>query len=137
MKTYSNFIDGKWVNSLTKKTFPSLNPANEKVIANFQSSNYQDVEKAVESAEKAFPYWSTVPAPKRAEILLEVARLLKKDKDKLAKIMVMEMGKVYKESAGDVQEAIDVFEYMVGEGRRLFGITTPSELKRSMYEIIS
>ena len=55
--------------------------------------------------------------------------MLKKDKDGLAKLEVKEMGKVYKEAAGDVQEAIDIFEYMAGEGRRLFGRTTPSELK--------
>ena len=129
MKTYQIFINGKWINSVTNKTFPSLNPSNEQVIANFQSCNHEDVNKAIEAAEKAYPSWSNTPAPKRAELLLEVARLLKQDKDKLAKLVALEMGKVYKEAAGDVQEAIDVFEYMAGEGRRLFGITTPSELR--------
>jgi len=129
MKTYQIYIDGKWINSASNKTFPSLNPANEQILGMFQSCNYHDVDEAVEAAEKAYPSWSEIPAPKRGELLLNVANLLKKDKDRLARLVATEMGKVYKESAGDVQEAIDIFEYMAGEGRRLFGITTPSELK--------
>lgn len=129
MKTYQIYIGGKWVNSASRRTFSSLNPANEQVIGMFQSCNSQDIDKAVKAAEDAYSSWSETPAPKRGEILLEIARLLRKDKDRLARLVATEMGKVYKESAGDVQEAIDVFEYMAGEGRRLYGITTPSELK--------
>ena len=81
------------------------------------------------AAEKAFPNWRDTPAPKRAEFLFKIRDLLIKNKDRLARLEVKEMGKVYKEAAGDVQEAIDIFEYMAGEGRRLFGRTTPSELK--------
>jgi len=83
----------------------------------------------VVAAEKAFPNWRDTPAPKRAEFLFKIRDLLIKNKDRLARLEVKEMGKVYKEAAGDVQEAIDIFEYMAGEGRRLFGRTTPSELK--------
>ena len=129
MKTYQINIDGEWINSITNKTFSSLNPFNEKIIGYFQSCNHEDVNKAVDAAEKAYSSWSNTPAPKRGELLLNVASLLRKDKDRLAKLVVLEMGKVYKEAAGDVQEAIDIFEYMAGEGRRLFGVTTPSELK--------
>ncbi len=129
MKTYQIYINGEWINSSSSKSFSSLNPANEQVIGYFQSCNKQDVDKAVEAAEKAYPSWSNIPAPKRGEILLEIARLLKKNKDRLTKLVTLEMGKVYKEAAGDVQEAIDIFEYMAGEGRRLYGITTPSELQ--------
>lgn len=129
MKVYKNLIGGKWLSSNSRKTFLSLNPANEKPIGKFQASNEKDVNLAVSAAEKSLLKWKKVPAPKRGEILLKVAQLLKQDKDRLAKLEVMEMGKVYKESAGDVQEGIDIFEYMAGEGRRMFGHTTPSELK--------
>ena len=129
MQTYKIFINGEWVNSVTGKTFSSLNPANEQILGEFQSCNYEDVNKAVNAAEKAYPEWSNVPAPKRGEFLLEIARLLRKNKERLGKLVTLEMGKIYKEALGDVQEAIDIFEYMAGEGRRLFGITTPSELK--------
>jgi len=129
MKEYKLYIDGKWVSSQSKKTFLSLNPANEKPIGKFQAGNSDDVEQAVEAAEKAFEQWSETPAPKRGEILFKVAALLRKNKERLARLMTMEMGKVIKEARGDVQEAIDIAEYMAGEGRRLFGFTTPSELK--------
>jgi len=132
LKNYGIFIDGKWINSVTGKTFSSLNPSNEKILGYFQSCNSQDVEKAVNAAEKAHYSWRETPAPKRGELLFNVAKLLRQDKERLTKLIVNEMGKVHKEAAGDIQEAIDIFEYMGGEGRRLFGITTPSELKNKL-----
>ena len=129
VKTYKLYINGKWVNSSSGKTFASFDPATEKVLAKFQDGNKVDVNKAVNSAEKALKEWKEIPAPKRGEILFEVARLLKANKRELAKCMTQEMGKVIPEAEGDVQEAIDIFEYMAAEGRRLFGHTTPSELK--------
>ncbi len=130
MKAHLNYIGGKWTRSTSRKTFHSLNPATGKSIGTFQSGTKKDVEKAIAVAQKAFPSWSQTPAPGRGEYLFEVARLLKKNKEKLAKRMTEEMGKVLKEARGDVQEAIDIFEYMGGEGRRLFGFTTPSELRQ-------
>jgi len=130
VKEYKLYIDGKWINSESGETFPSINPANPKqVLGKFQKGNEEDVNKAVEAAEKAFKKWSEVPAPKRGLILLKVAQLLKQNKKKLARELTMEMGKVIEEARGDVQEAIDMAEYMAGEGRRLFGYTTPSELR--------
>ena len=70
-----------------------------------------------------------MPAPKRGEILFRFAQLLTEHKDELAQLMAHEMGKVLAEAGGDVQEAIDMSYYMAGEGRRLFGQTTPSELQ--------
>ena len=123
------YINGKFVNSNSRKTFVSLNPATAKPFGIYQAGNKKDVDNAVKAAKKALPSWKKTPAPKRAEILFEVSSLLRKNKEKLAKIMVLEMGKILKETRGDVQEAIDIFEYMTGEGRRLFGHTAPSELK--------
>jgi len=124
---YRMYIDGKWLSS--KNTFPSINPATEQVIGRVPKGNKKDVAKAVSAAERAQKKWSEVPAPKRGEILLKIARLLRKDKERLARVETIEMGKVLQEARGDVQEAIDITEYMAGEGRRLFGYTTPSELQ--------
>ena len=132
VKIYKNFINGKWINSSSKKTFNSINPANKQILGKFQDSNENDVNLAVKAAEKAFKEWSETPAPKRAEILFNVVRILKERKQELAKFMTKEMGKVLDETLGDVQEGIDIFEYMAGEGRRLFGHTTPSELKNKL-----
>ncbi|MBD3304592.1 aldehyde dehydrogenase family protein [Candidatus Woesearchaeota archaeon] len=128
MRTNKIFIGGKWVNSSSGKTFESFNPANGRSLGKFPQGNKSDVDNAVRAAWKAYPGWSQTPAPERAEILFTVRDLLKQNKKELAKCITMEMGKVLAESEGDVQEAIDVFEYMAGEGRRLFGHTTPSEL---------
>lgn len=127
MNNYNNIIGGKEVKS--KKTFTSFNPFTEQPIAKFQASNIKDVDKAVSAARAGYKKWSKIPAPKRGEILLEIASILKKRKLELAKLESTEMGKILQEGLGDVQEAIDIFEYMAGEGRRLFGHTTPSELK--------
>src|SRR5438105_2365561 len=94
----------------------------------FASSTGEDVWAAIDSAADAYKKWRLVPAPKRAEILFRAAELLVQRKEAFAKDMTREMGKVLDETRGDVQEAIDMTYYMAGEGRRLFGQTTPSEL---------
>ena len=121
------YIDGKWIGS--NKAFSSVNPATEKVIGYFPSATEKDVERAVNAAEYAQKKWKEVPAPKRGEILLKIAQLLRHNKERLAELETTEMGKVLQEARGDVQEAIDITEYIAGEGRRLFGHTTPSELR--------
>jgi acyl-CoA reductase-like NAD-dependent aldehyde dehydrogenase len=128
-KTYLNFIGGKWVRSSSGKTFKNLNPATGELIARFQAGTREDVRKAVKAAKNAFPSWKDIPAPARGDILLRASIILEKRKEELAKLMTMENGKVVSESRGDVQEAIDMFQYMAGEGRRMFGETTKSELK--------
>ena len=72
--------------------------------------------------------WRLVPAPRRAEMLYKASEILIARKEEYAQLMTREMGKVIKETRGDTQEAIDTAYYMAGEGRRLFGPTTPSEL---------
>ena len=78
---------------------------------------------------QAFATWRLVPAPKRAEILMRAGQLLQQRKEQYARDMTREMGKVLAETRGDVQEAIDEAFYVAGEGRRLFGVTAPSELQ--------
>ncbi len=130
MKAYRNYIDGKWIPSSGGRSFEDRNPANTKdLIAVFPESNADDVAKAVAAAEKAYASWRLVPAPRRGEMIMRAGLLLEKEKEKLAQLMTREMGKVLKEARGDVQEAIDMAYYTAGEGRRLFGKTTTSELK--------
>ncbi|MEM5872462.1 MAG: aldehyde dehydrogenase family protein [Candidatus Aenigmatarchaeota archaeon] len=129
MEHYKMYINGEWVDSDSEETFTKVNPATLEMIGEFPKGNEMDVEKAVDAAEDAFELWSEMPAPKRGEILYKVGQLLQQSKEDLAKIITIEMGKVLKEARGDVQEAIDMTFLMAGEGRRLFGKTTTSELK--------
>jgi aldehyde dehydrogenase (NAD+) len=110
-------------------TFESLNPATGEVIDEFPRSTADDVNRAVEAARAAWEDWRLVPAPERGNILFRFAQLLVEHKAELSDLMTREMGKVKAEAGGDVQEAIDMSYYMGGEGRRLFGQTTPSELR--------
>ena len=127
--TFSNFIDGNWVPASSGKTSENRNPADTReTVGIFQCSGAAEVNLAVEAAHAAFRNWSRVPAPLRAEIDMKAASILEQKKEAFALDMTREMGKVIKESRGDVQEAIDTGYYFAGEGRRMFGLTTPSEL---------
>lgn len=128
-ETYKNLINGKWVDAKSGKTFERRNPANQdELIGTFPLSGKEDADLAVDAAVKALPVWKAVPAPKRAEILFKAGEILIRRKEELAELMVREMGKILRETLGDVQEAIDMLFFAAGEGRRMYGETTPSEL---------
>ncbi|MFA1822895.1 aldehyde dehydrogenase family protein [Virgibacillus oceani] len=122
-----NFIHGEWVD--VEKSTAVINPATGEEIVQVPLSGAEDVNNAVQEAKKAQKEWALVPAPQRAEILLEVGNLMKERKERLSQLLTMENGKVLEEARGEVQEGIDMAFYMSGEGRRLFGHTTPAELK--------
>jgi aldehyde dehydrogenase (NAD+) len=124
-----NFIGGKSVPASGGETFESVSPATGETLASFPRSSAADVDRAVAAAKEAFEDWRLVPAPERGAMLFRLAELLRAHKDELTDLMTREMGKVKAEAGGDVQEAIDMSYYMGGEGRRLFGQTTPSELR--------
>jgi alpha-ketoglutaric semialdehyde dehydrogenase len=126
---FMNLIGGEWKPAASGKTILNLNPADHTdVVGEFPASQAEDVAEAVSAAKKAYASWRLVPAPKRAEVLLKAGLLLQERKERYAREMTREMGKVLAETRGDVQEAIDEAFYVAGEGRRLFGVTTPSEL---------
>ncbi len=126
---YKNFIGDRWVEAKSKRTFEDRNPADwDDVVGVFPASGPEDVAEAVEAAKEGFEQWRKVPPPKRGLILQKAGELLLERKEDLAQLMTREMGKILDETRGDVQEAIDTAFYMAGEGRRLFGVTTTSEL---------
>ncbi len=130
---HGNLIGGSWVPARDGRTFESRNPARkDEVVGVFPRSGPADVESAVAAARKAYPAWRATPPPARGEIILHAAQLLRRHKDELARLMTREMGKVLKEAQGDVQEAIDMGEFVAGFGRRPFGEALPSELPDKM-----
>src|SRR5437588_2479917 len=128
-QSFKNLIGAERGDAASGDTFESTSPATGETIGIFPRSGVEDVDRAVAVAKEAFADWRLVPAPKRGEILFRLARLLEQEKPALTDLMTHEMGKVKAEAGGDVQEAIDITYYMAGEGRRLFGHTTPSELR--------
>ncbi|HLT58127.1 MAG TPA: aldehyde dehydrogenase family protein [Limnochordales bacterium] len=123
-----SWIGGQWVEGSTGELYPDINPATGELLAQTSVAGAAEVDRAVRTAQAAFKDWRAMPAPRRGEILFRAAQLIAERKEDLARLMSREMGKVLFEARGEVQEAIDEFFYMAGEGRRLFGFTTPSEM---------
>lgn len=105
------------------------NPANQRdVVTVAPEGTAEDVKRACEAARAAQARWGRVPAPERAHVLAQLARLLLESKEALARFVAREVGKPLREARGSVQEAIDTAEFFQSEGRRLYGQTVPSEL---------
>ena len=126
--SFANYIGGRWVPARSGRTFFNLNPATGETLGEYPSSGPEDVNDAVEAAQKAYPAWRLTPAPKRAEILYRAGEIIRARKEDLARAMTREMGKILIETRGDVQEGIDMAYLAAGEGRRMYGVTTPSEM---------
>ena len=125
---YRNFVNGTWVDARSGEKMESINPATGEILGVVPKAGPEDAVAAVAAAAAAYPHWRKVPAPRRAEILYRAAEELLRQKEELARLMTRELGKVLTEARGDVQEAIDMTYFIAGEGRRLHGYTTTSEM---------
>ncbi len=124
----TNAVHGAWTSALSGETFASTNPAStEEVLGLFARSGAEDVDAAVQSAKSAYSGWRKTPAPARGALLFRMGQLLQREKERLAGLMVTEMGKVLVEARGDVQEAIDMAYYIAAFGRMPDGGTVASE----------
>ncbi len=110
--------------------FEDRNPSDhEDLVGVFPEGDVATLRKAIAAARAAFPEWSATPAPVRGGVLFNLAKILEREKETLARLMVREVGKTLKEARGDVQEAIDTAVFFASEGRRLYGQTVPSEMR--------
>lgn len=126
---YQNFINGAWVASQATRTVDNVNPADTRdVIGQVPISTQAEVKSAVGAAQAALEGWNALSAPKRAEYLWKVLRIMERRKAELGALLTREEGKVLPEALGEVQKAMNVLEYIAGEGRRIGGVTRPSEL---------
>jgi aldehyde dehydrogenase (NAD+) len=124
-----NFINGKWVESSSHDQMQDFNPANTReVLCNSPLSDVEDAKAAVAAAKNAFFAWSHTPAPVRGKILFRALDVLRTRADELAETLTREEGKTIADSRGEVQRAMNILEFTAGEGRRLGGVTIPSEL---------
>ncbi|MCP5467722.1 MAG: aldehyde dehydrogenase family protein [Deltaproteobacteria bacterium] len=109
--------------------FVSSNPANNRdQIATFAAATPAQIKSAIQNAKKAYASWKQVPAPTRANMIANFGQLLIRHKNDLSRVITREMGKPFREAQGDVQEAIDTCQFFASEGRRLYGMTVPSEM---------
>jgi aldehyde dehydrogenase (NAD+) len=105
----------------------SFNPATGEALASVALATRSDYEAAVAASEAAFARWRLVPAPQRGLIVREIAEALRAHKEDLGALVSLEMGKIYQEGLGEVQEMIDVADFALGLSRQLYGMTTHSE----------
>ena len=128
-RTYQNYIGGVWCDSVSGQLYPVVNPAhNTQVIGQFQASLPQDADNAIAAAGDAARGWASTPAPQRGAILYRALDIMARRAEELARAITLEEGKPIADAAGEVKRAMNIIEYAAGEGRRLFGYTTPSEL---------
>jgi aldehyde dehydrogenase (NAD+) len=105
----------------------SVSPIDGEIVARVTNATAEDYEEVIRTAEKAFSSWKTVPAPRRGEVVRQIGLALREFKEDLGFLVTLEMGKIYQEGLGEVQEMIDICDFAVGQSRQLYGFTMQSE----------
>lgn len=118
-----NYINGEWVDASSSTTLEVPNPATNEILVRVPISSKEDVDRAVTAANEAFQTWKKTPVPKRARILYKYHHLLSENHEKLAKLVVQENGKAYKEAYGEVQRGIECVEFAAGAPTLMMGET--------------
>ena len=130
LKHCSSIVGGRVTRDDSGGSFISSNPAQlSDVVAEVALGDKTTFLEAARSARHAQPGWSRVPAPIHGRVIAEIGRLVEANKERLARLVTREVGKPYRESLGEVQEIIDTCDFFLGEGRRLYGETVPSEMR--------
>jgi acyl-CoA reductase-like NAD-dependent aldehyde dehydrogenase len=129
MTTISSRIAGAAQQGAPGGVVRSTNPARlDDLVAEVHLGDAQTFVDAARAAREAQPAWAAVPAPLRGRAIQQVGRLVEENKEALARLVTREIGKPYAESLGEVQEIVDTCNFFLGEGRRLYGQTVPSEM---------
>ncbi len=119
----------------SKETISSFTPTNGEKIATVGVTTREQYDQVVETAQEAYKTWGQMPAPQRGEIVRQIGQKLREYKEPLGKLVSYEMGKIYQEGLGEVQEMIDICDFAVGQSRMLYGKTMHSERpQHRMYE---
>ena len=130
---FKNYVGGQWLSSNGENTYEITSPANkDSVLGSFQISGVDDVSQAVDAAHSALASWADTPAPARAHILYKALEIMERRSEELAETITIEEGKPISDARGEVRRAMNIIEYAAGEGRRMFGYTTPSELPNTV-----
>ncbi|MBR5429507.1 MAG: aldehyde dehydrogenase family protein [Firmicutes bacterium] len=116
-----------WFAAAGGRVMTSYSPIDGEPIAQVNCAGVDDYERVVRTAEEAFAVWRKVPAPKRGEVVRQICLRLREQKEYLGALISLEMGKIYQEGLGEVQEMIDISDLAVGMSRQLYGLTMPSE----------
>jgi L-aminoadipate-semialdehyde dehydrogenase len=131
----SGVCHGDWIAEPGGGILDSISPATGETLASIRMAGPADYEAVMTRATAAFAKWRMLPAPKRGEIVREIAVELRAHKEDLGALVSLEMGKILAEGMGEVQEMIDIADFAVGLSRQLYGLTMHSERPgHRMYE---
>lgn len=133
---YRMFIDGEWVDSKGGETIDVVNPATETVIAYVPKASREEAKTALEAAQKAQPNWEDLAPLQRASFLFKTAQLIRRDRERLARLLTSEQGKPLFEARGEIDGAASNFEYYAEFARRIEGNVLPSDNPRQMVMIL-
>src|ERR687887_1307081 len=125
----ASIVDGRPLADAPGGRLTSTNPANtSETVAEVLLGDASTFVAACRAARAAQREWAKVPAPARGRVIANIGRLIEANKEALSRLVTREIGKPYRESLGEVQEVVDTCNFFLGEGRRLYGQTVPSEL---------
>src|SRR5581483_1892376 len=122
----SLFVEAERLDATGRRREPVVNPATGQSLGLLPYASAGDLDRALESAQRAFSTWKSVPARNRAAILKRGAELIRERADAIAHVLTMEQGKTLTESRGEVSVSADVIEWYAEEGRRAYGRIIPS-----------
>src|SRR5438874_10067546 len=129
IRTVTSLIGGSAASGAPGGTLRNVNPAHtDEVVAEVQLGDAGTFVDAARAARAAQDAWAATPAPIRGRAIQQIGRLVEDNKEALARIVTREIGKPYAEALGEVQEIVDTCNFFLGEGRRLYGMTVPSEM---------
>ena len=128
VKNYPCYIDGGWLDSSIREKIPVKNPANNQVFATVTACTDEDVQTALETAERAQPVWQALPAHDRAKYIHAIANQINQERDHFARLLVMEQGKTYAEALGEVDDTVRYLSYSAEAARRIQGAIFPADL---------
>ena len=118
-------IDGQWCDAISGKTLPILNPATAQEIGRVAFAGKEDLDRALNAAQKGFDTWRKVPAFERCKIMRQASTLLKERAAEIAALMTQEQGKPLAEAKAEIQMASDIIEWFAEEGKRVYGRIVP------------
>ncbi len=135
-KTNSGTATGqRYIENKSAKLITSYTPSDGSEIGSVYETTKEEYDQVVKASQEAFKEWRMMPAPQRGEIVRQIGLKLREYKEPLGKLVSYEMGKIYQEGLGEVQEMIDICDFAVGLSRQLYGLTMHSERpKHRMYE---
>ena len=136
LQNYRMYIDGRWEDSESRELLDVVNPATERVVARISKGTREDAKRALEAAAHAQEKWEDLAPVNRAAYLFKIARLIRRDSEKLARIITSEQGKPLYEARLEVEGAAQNFEFYAEYARRIEGDVLPSDFAKQSIMIL-